>query len=239
MVFHGVPVVLLAVPHRAYDAIRVEKEMTGRVESISLGVWEEGDLKQIAIQGFDALEMKVSESDIERLARESFGSPNLMQTHCLALAEILEAGGRVRTEDAWREFFRARAQAASKTAFDLLKQGPRQRSDRSIRQLKNGLETDIYGAILAAIAETGPRTQLQYEDLRGALRNVLDSQLPQRHEVTNILEQMTKIARDKIDGEPVLEYDAEYSTLYIADPFFAYYLRWAPESLKELRVHPK
>ncbi len=77
---------------------------------------------------------------------------------------------------------------------------------------------------------------MQYEDLRGALRKVLESDLPQRHEITNILDQMTKIAREKIAGEPVLEYDNEYSTLYIADPFFAYYLRWAPDSSKELGV---
>jgi hypothetical protein len=37
---------------------------------------------------------------------------------------------------------------------------------------------------------------------------------------------MTKISREVIDGEPVLDYDVELSTLFIADPFFAYYLRW-------------
>lgn len=239
LIFDGLPVIVLAVPHRAYDAIRVEKEMTGRVDSLPLGVWAEDDLQLIATQGFNALKISVSADDTRRLARESFGSPNLMQTHCLAFAESITEGTSINATDEWNAFFRQRAQAASKAAFDLLKQGPRQRSDRNMRKLKDGLETDIYGAILAAIAETGPRTSLQYEEVRGALRNVLDSTLPQRHEITNILEQMTKIARDKIEGEPVLEYDAEYSTLYIADPFFAYYLRWAPESLKELRVHPK
>jgi len=239
LIFEGLPVILIAVPHRAYDAVRVEKEMTGRVDSIALGQWDDVDLKQIAVQGFAALELDAADSVLDRLATESFGSPHLMQTHCLAATRSASTTPvRVEVEN-WEDFFRARAAAASKKAFDLLKQGPRQRNDRNIRRLKDGLDTDIYGAVLAAIASTGPRTALQYEDIRAALRTVLASDLPQRHEVTNILDQMTKIAREKIEGEPVLEYDNEYSTLYIADPFFAYYLRWAPESLKELSVRPK
>jgi hypothetical protein len=239
LIFEGLPVIVIAVPHRAYDAVRVEKEMTGRVDSVPLGKWEDADLTQIASLGFAALSIDVSPDIAERLAEESFGSPHLMQTHCLALARTLGSDEKNVTAPEWDAFFRARAAAASKTAFDLLRQGPRQRNDRNVRLLKDGIQTDIYGAVLAAIASTGPRTSLQYEEVRAALRSVLDSDLPQRHEVTNILDQMTKIARDKIEGEPVLEYDNEYSTLYIADPFFAYYLRWAPESLKELSVRPK
>ena len=37
---------------------------------------------------------------------------------------------------------------------------------------------------------------------------------------------MTQIAREKVEGEPVLEYDEELSTLHISDPYFAFYLRW-------------
>ena len=31
LIFDGLPVILASVPHRAYDAVRVEREMTGRV----------------------------------------------------------------------------------------------------------------------------------------------------------------------------------------------------------------
>ena len=37
---------------------------------------------------------------------------------------------------------------------------------------------------------------------------------------------MAKIARDQIEGEPVVYYDEELSTLFISDPYFAYFLRW-------------
>lgn len=239
LVFEGLPVILVSVPHRAFDAVRVEKEMTGRLDNISLGNWDNQDLEDIARKGFSALSLNFTSETISRLATESFGSPHLMQTHCLALGRIAQPGDEDGLELDWDAFFRARAGAASKTAFDLLKQGPRQRNDRNVRVLKNGIETDIYGAVLSAIAHTGPMTSMQYEDVRAALRKVLESDLPQRHEITNILDQMTRIARDKIAGEPVIEYDNEYSTLYIADPFFAYYLRWAPDSSKELNIETR
>jgi hypothetical protein len=92
--------------------------------------------------------------------------------------------------------------------------------------MKDGTETDIYGAVLAAIASTGPVTELAYEQLRAALRDVLSGDLPQLHEVTRVLLAMSKIAREQIAGEPVLDYDEAYKTLHISDPFFAFYLRW-------------
>jgi hypothetical protein len=80
--------------------------------------------------------------------------------------------------------------------------------------------------VLLAIAATGPATELPFERLRASIRAVLDEDPPQRHEITRVLEEMTKIARGKIEGEPepVVNYD-EGLTLYIADPFLAYYLR--------------
>lgn len=95
-----------------------------------------------------------------------------------------------------------------------------------VRQLNDGRDVDIYVAVLAAIAHTGPALSIGYEQLRTSLREVMASELPQRHEVTRVLEQMTLIARTKVEGEPVLDYDETYSTLHISDPYFAFYLRW-------------
>jgi hypothetical protein len=231
LVFEGVPVILASVPHRAFDVVRVEKEMTGRVEQVPITFWEKTELGMIATLGFKALGVSAIERVISRLAEESFGSPHLMQDFCKELCKYdgvrKEASPpRSLSEPDWNPFFSARASNASKAAFDLLARGPRQRTDRLPRNLKNGTKTDIYGAVLAAIAATGPATELRYEQLRTSLKNVLADEPPQRHEVTRVLEEMSKIARTQIEGEPVVDYDVELSTLYIADPFFAYFLRW-------------
>ena len=35
LIFDELPVVLIAIPHRRYDALKVEKEMTGRISPLS------------------------------------------------------------------------------------------------------------------------------------------------------------------------------------------------------------
>ncbi|MEV8085368.1 ATP-binding protein [Pseudarthrobacter oxydans] len=241
LVFDGVPFVIAAVPHRAYDVVRVEKEMTGRVQQVTVGLWSDVDLLNIPKQGFRALNLVDENDEIShKLAAESFASPQLMQQFCLNIcldSEIYEASPsplHLSTPD-WSAFFKEGTSHSSKTAFDQLLIGPRQRTDRKQRQLNNGRSSDIYGVVLSAIEKTGPKTQLTYEDLRTGIRQVLASEekQPERHEVIRILDEMTKIARDRIEGEPVLEYDGPMSTLYIADPFFAFYLRHAPHELQE------
>jgi hypothetical protein len=231
LVFDGLRVVFASVPHRAFDAVRIEKEMTGRVEQLPIPLWDRSELEVIAARGFRELNVRGEDDDIGRLAREAFQSPHLMQDFCLQYCKANEVRATVEEELSlqppadWDEFFKGRAPIASKLAFDLLAKGP-PRTDRIPRKLKDGTETDIYGAVLAAIAWTGPVTELPYDQLRTALREVLAGDLPQLHEVTRVLLVMSKIAREKLEGEPVVDYDEDYQTLHISDPFFAFYLRW-------------
>jgi hypothetical protein len=230
LIFDGLPTILVSVPHRAYDAVRVEKEFTGRIEQVQIPLWTESELEAIAYEGFQALNVLGRPSEISPLAQQSFGSPHLMQELCLQLCKsqgirkTCERPQSIKYAD--DKFYRDRATATSKSAFDLLVRGPRQRADRKQRTLVDGSVVDIYGAILSAIAYSGAATQITYEQLRFSLRRVLDDEPPQRHEVTRVLEEMSIIAREQIDGEPVVDYDKELATLYISDPFFAYYLKW-------------
>lgn len=232
LVFDGLGVILASVPHRAFDAVRVEKEMTGRVTHLNVAAWTDTELVEIARLGFAALNVLDNHHLARRLAHESFASPHLMQEFCRRLCRLNgvdsthESGLSLVAPPDWRLFFEETAVDTAKNAFDLLRTGPRQRTDRIKRTLKDGREVDIYGAVLAAIAHTGPKLEIGYETLRASLREVLVSELPQRHEVTRVLDQMTQIARDKVEGEPVLEYDDQLSALHISDPYFAFYLRW-------------
>lgn len=233
LVFDGLGVILASVPHRAFDAVRVETEMTGRVTHLKVAPWKPEELMEIARLGFEALNLLDPNENLARkLAQESFASPHLMQEFCKRLCRT--NGIKVREErpialvapENWEKFFKETAVDTSKAAFDLLRTGPRQRTDRIQRVLKDGRDVDIYGAVLAAIARTGPQLEIGYETLRSALREVLQSDPPQRHEVTRVLDQMTSIAKNKVEGEPVLEFDEQLSTVHISDPYFAFYLRW-------------
>jgi hypothetical protein len=233
LVFDGLPVVVASVPHRAYDAVRVEKEMTGRVEQLQIPLWRPDELQSIAVNGFRVLNVTDTRQIGRQLAAQCFQSPHLMQEFCLHLCK--DQGVRDTCDPThsleppapdWNTFFRSRASNASKAAFDLLARGPRQRSDRKPRKRTDGYITDIYGAVLGAIAYTGPESRITYEQLRAALRHVLEGELPARHEITRVLDEMSKIAREQIPGEPVVDYDQEMSILHVTDPFFSYFLKW-------------
>ncbi len=239
LIFEGVPVIVIAVSHRAYDVVRVEKEMTGRVQHVSVGFWSNDELLNIAQRGFAALGAADEDFRIAtRLAEESFASPHLMQEFCLNVCKI--NGIRNRRNPAvtlvppiWNDFFHDRALEASRAAFDILVRGPRQRTDRKLRPMRDGLVVDIYGAVLLAIGKTGPLTMLKYEDLRNSLRDSMEGDPPQRREVTRVIEELVRIAKENLDGEPVVDYDSTLSTLHISDPYFAFFLRHRAEN--ELR----
>lgn len=245
LVYEGVPFIFIAVPHRSYDVIRAEKEMQGRVEDLRISLWEQRELEDIATRGFDALNLECPKELAERMAAESYGSPLLMQNFCLkickanGIAETLAERNILSVPDDLDPFFRSVADdGEGDDTYRRLAQGPRQRADRIRRRLKTGETTDIYGAVLAAIASTGPSTELDWTEIRTALRRVLADDPPQRQEFTRVLEKMSEIARDmvweaeheRLSGDPVLEWDSNLGKLHISDPFFAYQLRWVIRS---------
>lgn len=234
--------ILVSVPHRAYDAVKIETEMTGRVKVLEVGFWDREDLLKIAREGFAALNVADKNEEIAKeLALETFSSPHLMQQFCLGICQENRIPKTVKRkftlkppESGWEAFFEERASGSSKAAFDRLARGRRQRQDRIRRRLVDGRIVDIYGVVLEAIATTGPTVSIRYEDLRAAIRKVLATDQPQRNEVTQVLEKMSLIAKEDLEGEPVVDWDPEEDVLHISDPYFAYYLRWGGRETVEL-----
>ena len=52
LVFLGSPIIVIAVPHRAYDVVRIEKEMNGRVQHLPVEFWSNDELLGIAEKAF-------------------------------------------------------------------------------------------------------------------------------------------------------------------------------------------
>ncbi|HHW1460018.1 TPA: hypothetical protein ACUS1X_000624 [Escherichia coli] len=67
---------------------------------------------------------------------------------------------------------------------------------------------------------------IQYEELRSAIRELVQDAPPQAHEVTRVIEKMAKIAATEEASTPVIDWDKEDRKLHITDPFFAFYLKW-------------
>lgn len=230
-VFDGFPAVVVAIPHRRYDAVRVEREMNGRIEPIKVPDWAIDELVEIPKRGFPILEMKVSGDLATRLAQEAYGSPHLVQEFCKELGKLTLASGGDTVDAVFSEdVFKTIAEHTGKIIFDKLASGPRARTDRIQRPLANGGSADIYRVVLMALARLAPgMNKIDYETLRSSIREILTGDVPQAHEVTRVLEKMAQIASKEGMSVKVLDWDDEEQKLHITDPFFAFFLKWANE----------
>ncbi|MGD1147022.1 MAG: hypothetical protein ABR961_03605 [Thermoanaerobaculaceae bacterium] len=233
LIFDGLPVVIIAIPHRRYDAVKVEREMTGRILPVNIPAWSEAELAFIPSTGFPLLDGTLSESSTQRLASESIGSPHLMQEFCRAVCRAHGistsfGGGSADLEDAGMTgVFAETAETIGRPIFEKLARGPRQRSDRIPRELRDGGQVDIYGLVLHALARRRPGlVTIEYEELRAAIRDVSAQDTPQLHEIARVLKHMSDIAATDQSSTPVIDFDEEDKRLHITDPFFVFYLRW-------------
>lgn len=231
LIFEGQPVIFIAIPHRRYDVVKVEKEMTGRLDAINVPSWTRSELIEIPETGFPLLNVKVTRAVADRMASEAYGSPHLMQQFCRSLAAANHVTETQKSLFSITEIpdslFRSVAEGTGKVIFDKLKKGPRQRSDRMARPLVKGGSADVYEAVLAGLASLSPGLErVDYEQLRAAIKSVLADNIPQAHEISRVLERMSEIASSDEASTPVLDWDKEERQLHITDPFFAFFLKW-------------
>lgn len=231
LVFDGLGVVAIAIPHRRYDAVKVEKEMTLRVEPIAVPSWSTDELIEIPNIGFPLLNVSINDVVSQRMALEAYGSPHLMQEFCSALSQshdiesTLDAPLSITSIN--DSIFKDIAESTGKVIFEKLAKGPRQRSDRKPRPLVGGGTADIYKVVLLALAKLAPGMQkVDYEVLRAAIKETLSTDVPQAHEVSRVLEKMSEIASNDEASTPVIDWIKGDQELYITDPFFALFLKW-------------
>jgi hypothetical protein len=232
LIFDGLPVVVIAIPHRRFDTVKVEREMTGRIFPITIPVWSENELRFIPDTGFLLLGYRLSSNIIQRLVSESIGSPHLMQDFCrnICFYTKIKPSTDVKTlllsDDDLDTVFHNVAQALGRPMFEKLARGP-QRTDRIQRELINGEKVDIYQLVLRALANLKPGLEsLEYPEIKESIRTVASKPIPQLQEVSRVLRHMSHIAANDRSSTPVIDFNDEEKKLHITDPFFAFYLRW-------------
>ena len=82
--------IVVSLPHRADDAIRKNADLTGRLSLINIEPWSNEELEEIAIKGFEKLNIKIEDEIAKRIAIESLTSPQLMQYICLSICTLLD-----------------------------------------------------------------------------------------------------------------------------------------------------
>jgi hypothetical protein len=230
-VFAGLRVVLLSVVHRTFDAIRAEAELTGRFISVTVPAWSTDDLSLIPQKGFPALNAECPKIIIETLAAESQSSPFLMQKLCweicydLGIDQPATKKTIVAKNVDLQSLFIRIARDSGLPVYERLVAGPQIRKDRMKRPLLVGGDADVYQATLLAIAETGPKASISYNEIRSELTGILFDKIPQKNEVTSVLKHLSRISRD-LGTDTGVDWDDEKRTLDISDPYLRFYLRW-------------
>jgi hypothetical protein len=231
-VFNGLKVILLSVTHRVFDAIKAESELTGRFTAISLPHWNVTDLAQIPAKGFAILGAKCPESVTDVLCSEAQENPFLIQQFCWEICFDLGIERRklitaheVPVNYDLTAMFKRLSRDAGLPIYQKLAAGPQSRKVRAKRPLKHGGVADIYQAVLFALAESGPKAVISYDELRALLGNLLSEQIPQKHEITSALKHLSRISRE-IGAESAIDWDDDKREVNVVDPYLRFYLRW-------------
>ena len=226
----GVRLITASVPHRSDDVVRSNHELRGRTNNIDLGFWSDSELLEIAHLGFKSLNVHVSESMKDRLARDACGSPQIMQRICLNVCNNLSISGAydiIRyVADHEVNVNEVMAVTSTSTDFKTLVQvmhaGPKTRgTERAKFNFIDGSRGDVYRCILLAIAQDLPRMELPYQVLMERVRAVCVGESPQGRSVTEACKQISDFALQN----RTVEFDTDLEeTFYIADPYWLFYL---------------
>ena len=121
--------------------------------------------------------------------------------------------------------FRRLSQDAGLPIYQKLAAGPQSRKVRAKRPLRDGGVADIYQAVLLALAESGPKATISYDDLRELMGDILSQQVPQKHEITSALKHLSRISRN-IGAGSAVDWDDDKREITLVDPYLRFYLRW-------------
>ncbi|WP_131590607.1 hypothetical protein [Mycolicibacterium setense] len=229
-------VVLIAIPSQAFDPVRNEQDLNGRIKSLPVPEWTIDELAEIGVSGFDLLNLNDPKAALAlELARYSFGSPHIMQELCLTvltegfdIQESAETQETISVPSNLQDLLRAAAIASEPPFFAKLIEGrPTRGKVRSAVKLTDSeTETDIYGVVMQALRNITPPMEHTLREIQQEV-NRLSMDTVKRGRITSVLRGLDAIAsKNAGDSDPVLSYKDE--RLYIEDSVFAFYLNHGP-----------
>lgn len=228
---NGLKVIILSLPHRADDAIRLNPDLIGRTSFIEIAPWSIGELKEIGLKGFPLLNIAIDDVVLEHMAVESISSPQLMQDICFNLAYRMEKNdattvSREMVAVALRETVKKHKQVYSHVLKAAL-EGPAQgKNKRTHYILQDGRQVDIYMLLLISISSDPPELSLSVQEIQRRFSNLLaenNVKQPRSIDISNAVKNIKNIMKERAKNLDTIDWKAK--TLYILDSFLLFYLR--------------
>ncbi|ETT54620.1 hypothetical protein C162_04359 [Paenibacillus sp. FSL R7-269] len=229
----GLRAIIISLPHRSDDAIRKNADLSGRLNLINIEPWNTDELREIAVAGFNKLNMQIDLRIADNIAQESLSSPQLMQSICYNLSMILDIDNTDHPAMPDQEIL---DKAYRMTSLNLLayqevarklKTGPNPRGQKRKTYLTiKGEETDIYELLLKAIADDPPIVSLSIDSIKRRIDVLLgnNADRPDRVKIKAAIDQMQTIMQSSEPMYQVFEYKDD--EVYILEPLFLFFLRW-------------
>jgi hypothetical protein len=226
------------IPHRMDDVYLGNQDLAGRVKSIGLKYWDQDDLEQIGREGFPELNMEFTDDTISRLAKESVGSPQLMQQMCQSLCidifgmdDSAEPDQKFSTtgDDIARIAEEVVSTTQAEKIFRQLKSGKNPRGQKRVGfPVDNGI-ADGYTLILRAIGQD-PLIKNRVFDV-GELekrinKEILGDAQRTKQNISNDCDNMKELMNDKFPNDLTIEWDEKEEQLAISNPNLFFYIRW-------------
>lgn len=224
----GFKAVVVSLPYRSDDAIRLNPDLTGRILVIEIEPWKTEELEEIAKKGFGKLRIQVGQSLIARMAKESIHSPQLMQSICLNIGLLPDSSETI-TDEIIEESCRFTCMNLPYgDVVRVLKAGPSTRGQQRLQYtLSNGSKRDIYGLILKVLSDDPPLVELSIEELMERIKNSAPENVITTKKVRDSLKNWQKLLDTLGSLYQVLEWKDD--TIHVLDNMFLFYIRWKME----------
>lgn len=221
----GFKAVVISLPYRSDDAIRLNPDLAGRLSIIEIEPWKSDELKRIADMGFSKLKISVSGDMISRMAQESIRSPQLMQSICLNIGFFSENNLEI-THDMISESCRFTCMNLPYSdVVRVLKAGPPTRGQQRLQYtLSDGSKRDIYSLILKVLADNPPLIELDIEELMERIKYNISGNTLKQQKVKDSLKNWKKLL--EMQGALYQVLDWKDDTIYVLDNMFLFYIRW-------------
>lgn len=232
----GLRICVALIPHRSDDLIEANPDLQGRALTLELEYWEQDDLQKIGEKGFDTLNVNVSGDVVDIFARESAGSPQLMQQLCsdaCGLKGITESQEPEIDIEMTRDEIQDTLGWSGESVdmdkvFAILNgEGISGKQQRKTHQFIDGTEGDVYEAILRGIASGSLQVSLYRSELIEGINQQCVDGGPRLPSVTQALERMDERINETHPESAIIEWDDETNTLQIPDPYLIFFLRWS------------
>ena len=219
----GFKAVVVSLPYRSDDAIRLNPDLTGRILVIEIEPWKTEELEEIAKKGFGKLQIQVGQSLIARMAKESIHSPQLMQSICLNIGLLPDSSDTI-TDEVIEESCRFTCMNLPYgDVVRVLKAGPSTRGQQRLQYtLSDGSKRDIYGLILKVLSDNPPLVELSIEELMERIKNSAPENMITTKKVRDSLKNWQKLLETLGSLYQVLEWKDD--TIHVLDNMFLFYI---------------